>query len=327
MKHQRTFQTFAAAAGLLVLIFDGKTAVTGAKNGIDLCVKTLIPSLFPFLVLTTVITSNSGQIRSPGLLRLIRRLGIPSGASDILVPAFLGGYPIGAKSAGELYGSSRITKYEAERLLAFCSNAGPSFLFGMVAAFFSDQRAVFCLWLIHITGAVLTALTLPSDMAQTDTRSTSDTTRKTDIMLSSVKAMAVICGWVILFRICAAFLRAWLLWRFPDWLQVLLIGMLELSNGCCELLRIQDESIRFIVCSCMLASGGICVLLQTVSVANGLSIRYYIRGKILQTLFCLFLSCAATTGTPIPYGAAVFLLFVSVRKIENKSGNPLTFPV
>ena len=36
------------AAGMLVLILDAKTALAGAKEGIQLCLYTVIPSLFPF---------------------------------------------------------------------------------------------------------------------------------------------------------------------------------------------------------------------------------------------------------------------------------------
>jgi hypothetical protein len=37
--------SIAAALGLLVLIFDGKTAISGAIEGVNLCLNTLIPSL------------------------------------------------------------------------------------------------------------------------------------------------------------------------------------------------------------------------------------------------------------------------------------------
>ena len=40
----------AAALGMLVLILDSKTALAGAREGIDLCIRTVIPSLFPFFL-------------------------------------------------------------------------------------------------------------------------------------------------------------------------------------------------------------------------------------------------------------------------------------
>ena len=328
MKHLQNLRALAAAGGLLILIFDSRIVVDGAKSGIELCVKTVIPSLFPFLILTAVITRSINTTQIAGLSQVIKALGIPAGASGILIPAFLGGYPIGAKSAGELFRRNQISKDDAERLLAFCSNAGPSFLFGMVAMFFSDTKTVFGLWLIHVTGAVLTSLSFPAGTTKYVSPNTIHTeTSEADVMLSSSKAMAVICGWVILFRIIVSFLQAWFLWCFPDWLQVLVIGICELSNGCSELLLIQDEKIRFIICSCMLAFGGICVFLQTVSVTSGLSLRYYIRGKLLQTLFCFLLSCAAVTKQRLLFLSVIPLLLAISRKLKNRGSIPVSFPV
>ena len=36
-----------AALGILVLILDGKTAILGAGDAIELCLASVIPSLFP----------------------------------------------------------------------------------------------------------------------------------------------------------------------------------------------------------------------------------------------------------------------------------------
>ena len=104
--------------------------------------------------------------------------------------------------------------------------------------------------------------------------------------------MVQVCCWVILFRILVTFLQQWFLWQLPPWLAVFVTGMLELTNGCCELMQIENIGVRFVICSCMLAFGGFCVLLQTASVTKGLSLRYYVLGKGMQTIFSLLLSCA-----------------------------------
>ena len=44
--------------GILVLILDGKTALAGAMAGMELCMKTVIPSLFPFLFLCSLLTNS-----------------------------------------------------------------------------------------------------------------------------------------------------------------------------------------------------------------------------------------------------------------------------
>ena len=43
---------------MLALILDGRTAIDGARQGIELCLRTVIPSLFPFFVLSILLTSS-----------------------------------------------------------------------------------------------------------------------------------------------------------------------------------------------------------------------------------------------------------------------------
>ena len=51
---------FAAGAAMLMLILDGRTALTGAAEGIDLCIRTVIPALFPFFVLSPLLMGYPG---------------------------------------------------------------------------------------------------------------------------------------------------------------------------------------------------------------------------------------------------------------------------
>ena len=52
--------------------------------------------------------------------------------------------------------------------------------------------------------------------------------------------MATVCGWVELFRVLLAFLKRWIFWILPAAVHVAVTGILELSNGCCELLSVAD---------------------------------------------------------------------------------------
>ena len=65
--------------------------------------------------------------------------GLPPQGASALVLGMLSGYPVGAQTAASLYASGQLTKEETERLLGFCSNAGPAFIFGMVGGLFMDS--------------------------------------------------------------------------------------------------------------------------------------------------------------------------------------------
>lgn len=320
-------QCAAAGIGLLVLIFDGARALEGAQTGIQLCITTVIPSLFPFFVLSILFTSSLDNFCNPKLQILSKYMGIPPAAASILFPAVLGGYPVGAKAVGDLYRNHRITKAEAEHLLSFCSNAGPSFIFGMVSGFFPERKTIWVLWFIHIFSVFLTALSIPVEKEKTEDSFSPESTDGQAIIWSAAKAMCLVCCWVILFRMVITFLNAWLLWILPVWLQVLLKGFLELTNGCCDLLLISDIHLRFVLCSCMLSFGGVCVLLQTVGVTKGLGLSGYLKGKCLQTAFSFLLSCALVWQYGFFLLTAIPIFLILLRKTQNRYRNPRMIPV
>lgn len=327
MKQTRNLSGLFAGFGMLLLIFDSRLALEGAQNGLELCIRTVIPSLFPFLVLSMLLTKDiTGTNR---WLRLVtERLGIPGSAQSLLIPAFLGGYPVGAKCIHDLYRAGQLQKAKAERLLSFCSNAGPAFLFGMLSGCFPDRKTLWILWMIHILSALLTGLVLsPTGTADNNQTAAPEKAEKPELLLSAMKAMGLICGWVILFRILVTFLMGWFLWLLPQWLMVLLTGILELTNGCCELMQIGDIRVRFLICSCILAFGGICVFLQTVSVTKGLSLRYYLLGKAMQTGFGLLMCCTVIWKHGWLLMTALPFLILFLRKIQKSCGNPAVIPV
>lgn len=320
-------QGTGALFGILILIFDSRLALEGARTGLELCIRTVFPALFPFFVLSTILTNSLGRTNFRFLQFLSSRLRIPPNAGSILIPAFLGGYPVGAKCVGDLYHSKQISRRDAERLLTFCSNAGPAFIFGMVSGFFPEQRMVWMLWFIHIVSAVLTAAAVPAERPDSHVLQSEQSSQGIEVILTAAKAMCIVCCWVVLFRIMIAFLDRWFLWILPDWLHTLLLGCLELTNGCCGLLQIADVRLRFIICSCILAFGGICVLFQTVSVTKGLSISCYILGKWMQTVFSLLLSCTVMLDNGLVFAVCIPVFLFIFRKEQNRYSNPGVLPV
>lgn len=289
MKNRNPYVGLAAGIGMLILILDSKTALEGARAGLDLCIRTVIPSLFPFFVLSMVFT---GALMGTSLRRLrpVGALcGMPGGAEPILISAFLGGYPVGAQATAAAWKSGQLSRQDAQRMLAFCSNAGPSFLFGMVAAMFPEREIPWLLWLVHIAGALITAIILPGKTTAAVSIAAKNQTTLSESLFRAIRVMAYVCGWVVLFRILIAFLDRWILWLLPMPARVILIGLLELSNGCCDLWKIPDISVRIMAASLMLSCGGLCVLMQTRSVVQGLSLKYYLIGKLMQTGVCLLL--------------------------------------
>lgn len=317
MNRRRQLSWLLSAVGLLILILDGKTALTGAADGIELCIKTVIPALFPFFVISSALLR--GAVPFSCLEKVFSFLfGLPQGAGSLALPCFLGGYPIGAQSVFQAYASGLLQKQEAERLLASCNNAGPAFVFGVIGQMFPKPWMPWALWGIHITGALVAAHCVPG----VDTAADLDiqpAKPKGSLMSGAVFTMGTVCGWIILFRVLIAFLDRWFLWFLPQTVRVVLIGMLELSNGCCELAHVSQISTRFIQSSGMLAAGGLCVTAQTISVTQGLSLRYYCVGKCIQILVSLVLSFCLMYRTALPLLLLLPLLFYQNSKKRSRN--------
>lgn len=295
MKRGQLQTGIGAALGMMVLILDGKTALAGAREGIELCLVSVIPSLFPFFVLSMLITNSFSGAELPLLRPLGKLFSLPKGGESLLVPAFLGGYPVGARCVSDAWRGGKLETAQAQRMLAFCSNAGPAFLFGMAGQMFPEKWMAWALWGIHIAGAWTVSALVPCDTASMKGQ-TGKEPSPSSLMSAAVTVMLQVCGWVVLFRVVLAFLNRWILWLLPVAGQVALTGFLELSNGCCNLMRIEDVSLRFMVCSGILAWGGLCVTMQTASVCQGLSMKYYFLGKAMQTVLSLLFSAAVAAG-------------------------------
>lgn len=294
MKQIRQILTkILAVCTLLVLILDAKTAFSGAQEGLRLCIRTLIPSLFPFFVVSGIFC----QIFSGNSLTLIRPLcrlcGIPEGTQSLFLMGLLGGYPVGAKNIDDAYKSGSLKLSDAQRMLGFCSNAGPSFLFGIIGPVFHNPFVPWALFLILFLSSVIVGYLLPGHTANKNTNTIHIKQDFKGIFDGSLKAIASVCGWVILFRVILTFLDRWILWLVPESLRVVIAGSLELSNGCIELQEIENEGLRFIVSAAMLTFGGLCVAMQTASVTKSTGLGLYFPGKVLQCFVSLILSYPA----------------------------------
>ena len=278
---------FASAAFALLLLFPAQ-ASSGAVRGLDVCARVIIPSLFPFFVLSSILTGALSGMSIP-LLRPIGLLfRIPKGAEYLLISALLGGYPVGAQAVAAAYQRGELDQSQAERMLSCCNNPGPSFLFGMVSFLFSDKHSVWLLWGITILSAIMVAKVFYTEASEAKMTALSNQTSIKSMEIA-VKAMGCVCGWIIVFRVLISFFSRWFLWRVPIGVQAVLIGFLELSNACYELSHLSSMESRFLICGCILSFGGLCVTMQTSSVIGNLSMKHYCTGKILQTLFSFIL--------------------------------------
>ena len=303
MAVKRYLVSLGWALGMLVLILDSRTAMAGAAEGMELCIRTLIPSLFPFFVLSAMLT---GSLSGGGLM----------------VTGILSGYPVGAANAARAWRAGLLDRAEAERMAVLCSCAGPSFLFGVLGPVLGDAGTVFLVWGAYLLSVLALWLLLPkSKRIRTDAAPVG----LQQGLNAAIRAMAGVCGWVILFRVVLTVLDRWVLWLLPDWGRIVLCGILELSNGCLALEGI-DPGYRPVLAAGLVSFGGLCVMLQTAGVTQGLSLGLYFPGKVFQSAVSMLAVSLLRPGTLPPVVQAGFLLtaaacVIVLRKTEKRCGN------
>ena len=130
---------FAAVAAALaaagILCFPGQCA-QGAKRGLSFCGNILIPSIFPFLVLSVFVVKSGvskalSRLLDPVTKRLFR---LPGSAGATVLIGLTGGYPSGARGIKALLDSGEITQKQARRMLCFTVGAGPAFVISVTGS-------------------------------------------------------------------------------------------------------------------------------------------------------------------------------------------------
>ena len=298
MKNQPRRDLCLILCGVLIwFLADAARVRQAASEALILCGRTVIPALFPFMAVSGLLVSlGFGEWLSPHLSGLMTPLfRLPGCASSALLLGLVGGYPIGARTAAELYVAGQLTRDEAERLLAFCNNSNPVFLISVLGAgVFGDVRRGIWLWLIHVLSALLTGLLFRSGgigqrrcvTRKIPFQAVSLPSAVVTAVGRALSGMLSVCAFVVLFYVLASPLR-----ELGGWLGALLVGTVELFSLTPLL---PPTSAGFLLAAFCTGWGGLSVLCQTAAVLDGtdLSLRTALLGKLLQGAFSALLASA-----------------------------------
>lgn len=301
-----------------LFILDSKTTISGMHEGIQLCLQSAIPALFPFLVFTPIVNSQLPDF----IIHLIKPIGklcgIPRGGESLFLLGLLSGYPNGARLIAESWTRKQLNKQDALRMLGFCNNAGPAFLFGVCGAIL-PSKAVWALFAIHAVSAIITGILLPNKSKNRIQLQSDKPITVTSAIQPAIKVMAQICAWILLFRVLQAFLKKYIAFLLESEIINPLLGMLEVTSGILSVDPQSPAGFKFICIAVFLACGGLCVAAQTISVTKQLGTGYYFPGKILQSAISLLLSCFMqytlfdkNQCIPVPWGIIVITLFIII---------------
>ena len=295
------------------LIADSRAASAAAVSALSLCARVIVPSLFPFFVCANLFCAL--HLNAPlekALSRVMEPVfRVPGAGAAALFVGLSGGYPSGAQSVGALFESGSIKKDSAGRLLLFCNNCGPAFIFGVVGqTVFGSGLAGLLLYLVHAASALLLGFFArekggacrPAAPQARAAAPVSFSSAFTASVKKSGQTALEVCMFVVVFGVLGAMVQTALRPVFPAWALVVVSGLLELSGGAGALAAAaMPQGVKFMLASFFLAFGGLSVHAQTKAVLSSMEL------EDLPVFFPKLLHALLAGALSIP----VYLLFAA----------------
>jgi sporulation integral membrane protein YlbJ len=300
----------------LLLLFAPSEALSGARAGLNLCAEVVVPSLFPFLVLTTFVVYSGlaekiGRIFEPVMKWVFR---LPGSAATAFGLGIIGGYPAGALAVAGLCKRGALIKKDGERLLCFCINSGPAFVIGAVGAgLLKSTEAGVLIYAAHVGASLIIGLSSRFFGSKNTNSINSYKTSPLSISKSfvssvtdSAKSMLSICAFVVFFAAVISLLNytgiipyvAHILNTIHpitnngvDFYIRMLFGFFEVSNGCAAAVSIKGMQAVLLI-SAILSWSSLSVQFQVMSVIKdaGLSIKYFIMTRFFHIILSVLLT-------------------------------------
>ncbi len=244
-KNQSLLPAMAVLSATLLLLLRAEDAGNTATGALKLCASVIIPSLFPYMVISALIVSTGaaqllGKPLSPLCERLFR---LPGEAAGAMLLGALCGFPIGAQAACRLYDEGQLTKSQTERLIAVANNTGPAFVIEVVGAHFWKSRGLgLTVYLAQILSALLIgavyARLRPDPENTTAATHASRPIRKGDLLTKLAEAVSgsalsvlVVCGFIVFFAECLSLLTFLLQKTGTYFLLPFLSAAVEFTSG------------------------------------------------------------------------------------------------
>lgn len=286
VKLSRNILPMTAVIISMLCIFRMPDAVTaGVTEGLKICFNVILPSLFPFMVLSSYIVKSEAlsfiyKIFYPITKFVLRQ---PLCTVPVVIMGLVGGFPVGAKMTYLLLEKGQITKNQAQRLCMFCINGGPAFVITAVGVNMlgSSKAGVIIFASLCISSLILGFATSFFDDKNElefhiENSAQSPLAALSASVTDGVQSILGICAWVVLFSGITECLKST---GISDAAYSGLVSVLEVTMGC----TLIAGEMGIPVLAAALGFGGFCVHCQVFSYikATGLKYSHFFVGRVL----------------------------------------------
>ncbi len=283
----------------MIMLLSPKAVFAGASEGLLLWFQIILPTLFPFLLITNLLlaTGTMHLINAAFGTILTHIFRVSQNGSFAVVTGFLCGYPMGAKTAADLTAAGYISKEEGRYLLSFCNNTSPVFILNYVVwkTLGNDTLLVPTLVILMLSPVLVSFFTRKALLKQKQytfanlkesgfTKSNWSFQDIDDCIMDSFETLVKVGGYIILFSVLLSLFKA-----LPATIPALsaLLPLLEVTNGLALLREMRLPLKLFYPAVLGLTSfGGFCAAAQTQCMVQkaGLPLLPYIAEKLAAAL-------------------------------------------
>lgn len=309
---------FVLCALILLLLFRySEQAFDNMKKGLSICAEVLIPTLFPYMVISELLVRSDLGIYAARIFGkpMQKIFGVSGACAGALIPGILCGFPVGAKTAASLYEKGDITKHDAESLMTFCNYpSAPFMIFAVGEKLFGSRNIGIFLYLtVLFTGLVYGALRhaltrkkrteeLIEERARPFCKDTSFIKIFTGSVTSAAGSVIAVCAYVAFFTCVVGSLSAILSGSDSSPLKALLFSFFELTTGAAACAALASPSLSIVLCAAAAGWSGLSVFLQIYSLSRtereDISLAPYLLSKSISSTVCAAITTLAIRFFP-----------------------------
>lgn len=297
-----TVRTVLCMAGGVLFLQDPQAVVRGFQSGMQLCMNTVLPALFPFFVVCGLLPE--GTFSKGPLQWFAKWWGLRTPDAPLLVLlSWLGGYAVCARMIGQRFQEKRLPSRDAALVMLLGCCSGPGFVVGcMGGLLLGNLRLGVLLYGLQIAANLISTIPclpfLPKQTAENPVPNVVSPAKKSlsQAISAAVDSSLQVCGCVIFFRVVSAVMLPFI----PDrpLAQAGLSAVLEISAGSADFAALGGKAALYGGCFC-LSMLGLSVWAQLSLLMRGaFSIRLLVFQRFLHWLILAGLTRALAPLLP-----------------------------
>ena len=293
-------------ATLIIIIFlifltNTKIVVDASINALTMCFLKLIPSIFPFMILSNILLNLNilDSCKKPIILVIL---------------SWISGFIVGPSFLTRLNKNEDISDY-----VALTSNAGIGYVISFVGiTIWGNLMLGIILYFVQILSSLIIFCfsKKPSIKFESYSKKASILTIITSSVQASTKTTLDICGFTVFFSVLKDIFSALL---GSKGVAIIVSSTLEISSGVLDAIRINNTILCAFFTGFSIGFGGLCIYMQTLSVCMDSHInklRFFCK-KFLQGIICgLFATIICKIFNLEPLGSAFTIVNKNINKFN-----------